>query len=428
MNTEFPSRIPTVVNSQSNSATLASSTSSDASFQKNVLDVFNTTIKFLKSITDKVSNLSSGQVKSKANKKTTAKNKEDEETRQFQVNTFDILKSTTATLNNLTNIVSDFIDNKLPKLFDTKVKSNKTDPSATNQATLNLVSHRFTDSLDSIKNMWKSGIESLQNTVESVSSSIGDAIGGIFGSGIFGRMMSKIITKALSFAVGKILVGMVVSNLPMILIGGAIIAAITALVYFSKEIWDAIKWLGYALDQGIDAIIDILPWGTSKYKEAREELAKDVSNAYGINVSEEDILDMYGDTVRGRNQAYEDFKLAYEDEDAYLDVLEKIKAYKKGELEEWEKNKKESFQISGSPSTINDFSGAANDLDAIRTANDLDLDIKSGAGDNNNINVSPVTQTTVNNTSVNNIGNNVSNSKSITSLNPNNQQYGLSLM
>lgn len=163
---------------------------------------------------------------------------------------------------------------------------------------------------------WTEIVEPLQKMTDDISSSIGSAMGEVFGSGIFGRTMGSIFSKVLSFAVSKILVGIVLGNLPTILIVGGIVAAVGALIYYAEEIWEGIKWLGMVFDQGIAWIVDI--FGKSKYTKAKEGLAKE------IGISEEDVLKYYGDTVRGRDTMLEDYRKAIDDPKFKKELIDKI--------------------------------------------------------------------------------------------------------
>ena len=163
---------------------------------------------------------------------------------------------------------------------------------------------------------WTDMIEPLQKMTDDISSSIGSAMGEVFGSGIFGRTMGSIFSKVLSFAVSKILVGIILGNLPTFLIIGGIVAAIGALVYYAEEIWEGIKWLGMVFDQGISWIVDI--FGKSKYTKAKEGLAKE------IGISKEDVLKYYGDTVRGRDTMLEDYRKAMDDPKFKKELIDKI--------------------------------------------------------------------------------------------------------
>ena len=314
MNTEFPTRIPTIRNGQtianSSSNSQNSTTAKETSmFQKQVLDVVENAVKTLKNLTDKVTDFFNSKVfgnKSEINVKVdNTKPSTGSSSRNFNV-----LHETMTTLKSLTQIVGDFFNRDIFHPFRRKedVEAKPSTPGSKksrdeDEKQENKGFRRFVkDGIKGLRSSWKKSISDLQSTVEQTTMSIGTGIGRVFGQGVFGNMIGKIITKALNFAVSKVLIGFVVANLPWVALGAAIIAAIYLVVKYSQEIWDAIKWVGYAIDQGIDAIIDILPWGKSKYEENRKDMAKH------MGVSEEAILDYYGDTIRGRNQAYEDWK------------------------------------------------------------------------------------------------------------------------
>lgn len=176
--------------------------------------------------------------------------------------------------------------------------------------------HNIFSVVKGLNKKWTEFIEPLQKMTDDISSSIGNAMGEVFGSGIFGRAMSSVFSKVLSYAVSKILVGIALANLPTILIVSGIVAAIGALIYYAEEIWEGIKWLGMVFDQGIAWIVDI--FGKSKYTKAKEGLAKEI----GIN--EEDILKYYGDTVRGRDTMLEDYRKAIDDPKFKKELIDKI--------------------------------------------------------------------------------------------------------
>ena len=216
MNSEFPSRIPTVINNQNNSTNSGSATdSSTKSFRSQIISIYNSVVDYLHKISDSLMNFMNGKFFTQSQPRNPQRDKDQKRETRERVSFFKYVR------------------------------------------------RGFT----SLNNAWKSGISSLQMTFEQVASSIGSAIGGVFGNGVFSRVLSSVITKTLSFAVSKVLLGMVVSNLPMVLLVGAIIAAIGTVIYFAEDIWDAIKYVGHAIDQGIDAIISLLPGQDSKYAE-----------------------------------------------------------------------------------------------------------------------------------------------------------------
>ena len=263
MNSEFPSRIPTVINNQNNSTNSGSATdSSTKSFRSQIISIYNSVVDYLHKISDSLMNFMNGKFFTQSQPRNPQRDKDQKRETRERVSFFKYVR------------------------------------------------RGFT----SLNNAWKSGISSLQMTFEQVASSIGSAIGGVFGTGVFSRVLSSVITKTLSFAVSKVLLGMVVSNLPMVLLVGAIIAAIGTVIYFAEDIWDAIKYVGHAIDQGIDAIISLLPGQDSKYAEAREGLAKQT------RLRKQDIAYYYGDTVEGRNKMLEDFRKAQNDP-AYAEQL-----------------------------------------------------------------------------------------------------------
>lgn len=328
MDTEFPRRIPTVRNNTDAAVVNYSSTKSEEylsrteKFQQEILKIITDAIKtFEKLLTESIN----------TDKDTAAKKKRSGDSSSNPgTNAVDSGTGVLAVFNKAVlslDKVVDIVQNGKFGEFNSWL-SKKLD-------------HGFS----SIHESWTDGLKNLQRTVESTSDTIGGAIGSIFGSGLFGRTISSIITKALTFAVNKVLIGLVLSNLPMTLLVGGIVAGIAALIYYSKEIWDGIKWLGWSIDQGLDAIASI--WKDSKYENARKELGKQTG------LSESDILEYYGDTVRGRNQAYEDYKKSLTDENFKKDLIEQIRA---GHTEALAKIPTYSnLQLSGEKSSITEY-------------------------------------------------------------------------
>lgn len=321
MNTEFPNRIPTIrqSNSTASQTTVTVKTGVDDSEYKNkVTNVLKEALKLLNNVADNVGNLLN---RSKTNTRTSSKTKDSDGIIPELSTQTEILKTGVNSLNKLTDAIEGYFKNN--NTINAQNNNNSKDDDkkdSENTSLLKLSFRKIINGISAIRGSWNSGIKNLQRTTENLSDSIGSTIGSVFGSGLFGKMISGIITKSLSFAVSKILVGMVLSNLPMLAIGAAVIAAIYLVVKYSKEIWEGIKWLGYSIDQAFDALISILPWGKSKYEESRKQLAGEAG------VSEDFIKEYYGDTVRGRNQAYEDWKKAGEDEAFKQDLISKITA------------------------------------------------------------------------------------------------------
>ena len=392
------------------------------------------------------------------------KNEDSHEQASFGEAGFNVIKEGIGILKSLTNLVSD-INTAISKQFDLSDTSFTERPEDNEQPDdmgellmtmtkkqyewssmgilkkLNVIDKTIKNGLvtglTNLNERFQMGIESLSNTVESTVNTIGNSVGSVFGEGLFSQMISNAITKSFTFVinkvllkflakamaafVNKILLGVLTANLPITLIVLGIVAAVGLIVYYAEEIWNAIKWLGHAIDQGIAAVIDVLPYGKNKYVESRKDFAQ------AAGVSEDDIKEMYGDTVEGRNQAYEDWKRAQTDEDYYLELLDKARKYKQEQIEATPKQ--ESFQLEGSQNIVDDIYGNADLSRAAQEIKELeypieDLDLEDEEAMGNNINLSPVSTTTINNTAVNNMGNNVSNSKSFTSLNNPNQYSG----
>lgn len=310
MNTEFPSRVPTVTNTGSNNASL--STQGET--------VLNKIVNTLNSIVEKVSKVFSA-TPTKKNIATTDTSDDIKNTAVATVKSAGILSQILSILNNLVSSIGNIF---------TGQGQTQEQPSTVEEDKEEIKQSKFKlfigKQFEKLKDGWKSGIRSLQGTVSSVSQSVGSAVSSVFGGGYFGNMLGKVITRALDLAVGKVLIGIGLKYLPIIAILGSIIAT---LAYWGSDIrnwiskvgasigeaiYKGTKWLGNAIDQAIDAVISALPFTSSKYEDARKGLA----NAAGV--TEQDILDYYGDTVEGRNKALEQWRLAQQSPE-YMEAL-----------------------------------------------------------------------------------------------------------
>lgn len=314
MNSEFPtSRVPTVVSSNQGST----AATSNKSFQEQIIQIFKNVINSLRTISDTVANWFTRNPTTQNPAQSSQAKKEVKKEREERIGFF----------------------------------------------------KRVSRGFSSLGDAWRRGIDELKYTFESVSSSIGSAIGGVFGSGLFGNLISKIITKALNFAVTKILLGVITAHLPTIAIITAVIGAIAALAYWGEDIykgiqwieqqiwkgiqwigeqiWEGIKWfwdglkkIGWAIDQAIGDLIDILPWGKSKYTKAKEGLA----DAAGVD--KRAIEKLYGKTIEGRNQMLEDWRKLETDEDFKKELLGKLRS---NNLEIHKKDQEAADWILGKP-------------------------------------------------------------------------------
>ena len=269
MNTQFPNRIPTVINNSTTGNSTTSSESSDPAtktFREKIVEIFKIVIDSLHKISDYVANFFRGGG---------AKPQQQQTQREERAATKD-------------------------------------------RAERGIFFKKVTSGFTLLSDAWKKGIANLQSSVDQTASSIGSTIGGVFGQGLFGRLLGNIITKSLEFAVSKVLLGFVVSNFPMIAVGFLILAAIGTIIYFSKEIWEGIKWVGRAIDQAVADIIDALPWTKSKYSEAAEGISD-----FGV-LDEAAVKAYYGDSVNGRNEMLEDFRRAKEDKQFRDELIQKI--------------------------------------------------------------------------------------------------------
>ena len=207
-----------------------------------------------------------------------------------------------------------------------------------------------------IKDVIKSSFRALGDMLNSLADTVGGAIGSVFGSGLIGNMIAKGVTKGITgtiglitggfkkimkgvFSMGKMIVSGLISNLPQVAFYTAIIAALGGVAVLIRELWGSIKWLGYAIDQAFEGLKEIFTFGAydNKYEVAYQNLSKKLEEK-GIPT---DILaEMYPDTIRGRNQYYEDWKSIEEGNTKVLnDILEKAKAIDAERAKNYEKNK-----------------------------------------------------------------------------------------
>lgn len=284
MNTEFPSRLPTIQNSttSSRSSTITVTKNEQISdFEKSLLTIFRSSVKTLNNISDFVSNLYQ-KVSRKDTKKST----------KIQPSTEKVVE---------------------------EVKSLRRDNKKTDQsekAERSFFYKKITNGISYLTDTWKDSIRNLASTVESTNSSIGSAIGNVFGSGVIGRLVGNVVTKALNLATSKILMGMIVQNIPTILKLGVIGLAIAGLTKLVVKYWDkivpVIQWIWDAIDQGFDWIKSF--FGHSKYEDARKGLMEEFGVDEGV------IKKYYGDTVKGRARMLEDWR-KIEKDDSYADSI-----------------------------------------------------------------------------------------------------------
>lgn len=320
MNTEFPSRIPTVRNT-TNTVKLNSSTT-NSEFAKQAEDILQKTLNILRKFSNEVKNIFTLEKKEKTSEASV--DKSTATAAEFSVKNYSLLNETVGILKNLVSTVESLFTRSNKK--DLQEKKNTENEKEDKRS----IRKFFTNLFNKIDKTWKTGMSSLERTTDNMASTIGSTVGAVFGSGMFGRMLTNIITKTLSFAVSKILVGMVLSNMHWILLIGGIATGIGFLTYYAKDIWswvkkisgdiwEGLKWIGNAIDQAVDSIISILPWSSSKYEENRKDMAKE------LGITEQDILDHYGDSVSGRNQAYEDWKRAQSDPEFMKELRKMLK-------------------------------------------------------------------------------------------------------
>ena len=317
MITEFPTRVPTVRKKASTATTSVSTTTEDKNLKSQVSNILKETMNSLKAFTNKMENFFNTKLSSKS--KSESATKEDSVAKDSTViQVGKIVDESLNVLKSISSAIIDYFQAKNGLVATTKIEEENKDEETTEEKRS---FKRFVrGALNKVNSSWKNSLSSLSSTMEGVSESVGGAVSKVFGGGMFGKMMGNIIKKAIGFAVNKLLVGIILSNLPMTLIVLGIVAAIALIVYYSKEIWEAIKWLGYSIDQGIDWIVSKLPWGKSKYEQSRQEMAD------ALGVSAEAIKDYYGDTVKGRNQAYEDWKAMKDDPAALQALADKVQA------------------------------------------------------------------------------------------------------
>ncbi len=309
MNTEFPTRIPSVT------ATSTSTANSTKAFQDTVVKVLNAANNNLEKFVDKAGEL----VKStkRTSKDDSTKNSDSKKETVNSVVLQTAATSSVGYLKRLTDTISKFFNR--PKSVEDKEDDKKRGKE--NKQGLDSIRNSIKD----YSKAWTKQITNLQTIVTSMSNSLMNTISNVFGGGLFGQVVGRVISKSLEFVINKVLIGTLLANIPRLLLTGAIAYGLykitDLLIKYGEDIWDAIKYVGYAIDQGVDAVISALPWSKdgSKYENARKELAE------AAGVSEKEILTQYGDTVRGRNQVYEDWKKAQEDPAFKKELIASIK-------------------------------------------------------------------------------------------------------
>ncbi len=308
MNTEFPTRIPSVT------TTSTSTANSTKAFQDTVVKVLNAANNNLEKFVDKA-----GELVKSTKRKSKDDSTKNSDSKKEAVNSVVLQTAATSSVGYLKKLAD-----TISKFFNRpKSSEDKEDEKDGKEVKQSLDSIK--QSLKDYSKAWTKQITNLQSIVTSMSNSLMNTISNVFGGGLFGQVVGRVISKSLEFVVNKVLIGTLFANIPRLLLTGAIAYGLykiaDLLVKYGEDIWDAIKYVGYAIDQGVDAVISNLPWskGDSKYENARKELAE------AAGVSEKEILTQYGDTVRGRNQAYEDWKKAQEDPAFKKELIANIK-------------------------------------------------------------------------------------------------------
>lgn len=267
MNTEFPSRVPTVKSTNTRVASTKSTSSSSST---------------------------------KSSDKPSA----------FEEQVLSVVKNVFSTLRSLTDKATDFVNRNKKDKDDKDKKKDKKEKDKPSE------SGKFTIAINKLLTSYKDSIKNLQRSTDNISDSIGSAIGNVFGSGLFGKILSNIITKSLSLVFSKLIVGVILGN-PLLLGIIAGIAGITYLVVkYWKNIMQAIHWVGNVISEGIEWILDALPFTKSKAERASSFLSEKTG------VSEFNLKQIYGDTEEGREKMIEDWKKAREDP-VYLEELSK---------------------------------------------------------------------------------------------------------
>lgn len=201
--------------------------------------------------------------------------------------------------------------------------------------------------LITIGNEIKGIFTDLKNSIGRFASSLNDSIGAglssIFGGGKFGELVESTylfltktlwkgitwvgnilsnllgkmgrILKEVSLSLGRVMwgltkmiataakqlfvstVGFLLSPSGLLLMG--ILVAVGLIVYYAEEIWDGIKWLGYMLDQAFTDAISLIPGVSNKYDKAYEA----ESQKLGIDTAQ--LSNIIGNSTRTRNIVYE---------------------------------------------------------------------------------------------------------------------------
>lgn len=324
MNTEFPSRIPKVTNTTTTSTTnsvVQKQAQDTSTFQKNAINIFQKVVDTLDKINNSVYNFTNKNPKTGStvvNNSTVVKSVDSTNKPSVAMTIF---QKAVDTLNNIRDTVYDIVQNGFhtsegSTISSSNVKKKDNQDEDEKKKTVSF-RQRIIKGFQNFSRDYQAGIKSLQTSVQATSMSLGNAIGNVFGGGLFSRMISGIITKSLNFAVSKILLGVFAANLPMLAIGAAIIAAIYFAIKYWEDIVEGVKWLGILCDQILERIKH--PFSDDKYDEARKYLSEE------FIIPEDTIKAIYGDTVRGRQQMYEDYLRAQEDPEFARELLSKFK-------------------------------------------------------------------------------------------------------
>lgn len=274
MNTEFPSRVPTITNTQVNPVSTIKETASSSTtkteqaetkqsrattkeFQKDVVENFKEVITEVVSIYDVISGMQTSQIRQEKQEE-----KVEQETKSFRSSIGKALSIANAS--------------------------------------------------------YKKMISSLDDMAESFTDSVAGAISSTFGGGLFGQVLSKAFSGVMKLAVNKLLIGILLSHPIVILIGTAIAALVASIAIFRKEIMQGFRWLGAVFNQ-IGNTLAGLFFGTDKYKEAEKGLSKD------SGIPKEYITAYYGDTVMGREKMREDWEKAEKDPEFKKALIKSIR-------------------------------------------------------------------------------------------------------
>ena len=192
MNTEFPSRIPKVTNTTTTSTTnsvVQKQAQDTSAFQKNAINIFQKVVDTLDKINNSVYNFTNKNQKSSStvvNNSTVVKSVDS--TNKPSV-TMSIFQKAVDTLNNIRDTVYDIVQNGFrgsenSTEISKNVKNKDNDNEDEKKKTVSF-RQRIIKGFQNFSRDYQAGIKNLQASVQSTSMSLGNAIGNVFGGGLF---------------------------------------------------------------------------------------------------------------------------------------------------------------------------------------------------------------------------------------------------